>query len=132
MITEVQKNDSFSLVLKKKKMKKLQEKIPLSTKEGYIFVNPEDIIRCGANKKNSICILKNNVQQELLLSLKEMEAILKNHDFFRVHHANLVNINHIEKYKKERNAGGSLTMSTGEIVCISKRKKIRFLRFLKQ
>lgn len=142
MIKEVQKNDSFPLTIKEEKMKKSQEersiisyskneKIPLPTSEGYIFISPEDIIRFGANKKVSICVLKSNVQKEIRLSLKQIEEIFKKYDFFRIHHANLVNINHVEKYVKEKNSGGVITMSSGEIVHISKRKKKIFLKYLK-
>lgn len=108
------------------------EKIPLPTKEGYLFISPVDIIRCGVNKKASICVLKNNVQQELLLSLKQTEELLKNHGFLRVHHAHLININHVEKYIKEKNSGGTIEMSSGEIVNISKRKKTNFINYLKK
>lgn len=107
------------------------EKVPLPTKDGYIFICPEDIIRCGAHKRVSVCVLKSKVHQELLLSLKQTEELLKKYGFIRVHHAHLVNINHIEKYVKERNSGGKVTMSSGEIVSISKRKKNGFINYLK-
>lgn len=109
----------------------IMERIPFPTKEGYIFISPEDIIRCGVNKNISICVLKNNVRQELLLSLKQTEMLLKKYGFFRVHHAHLINVNHIEKYVKERNSGGTIEMSSGEIVNISKRKKTDFINYLK-
>jgi two-component system LytT family response regulator len=117
-------NSSVALTAKR-------ERIPLPTKEGYIFISPEDIIRCGVNKKVSVCVLKSNVHQELLLSLKQTEEILKKYGFFRVHHAHLININHVEKYIKEGNSGGTITMSSGEIVGISKRKKSNFINYLK-
>lgn len=133
MITEVTKNDNVkdwqekTLFVTHSK----NEKIPLPTTEGYIFINPEDIIRFGVNKKVSICVLKSKAQKEILLSLKQTEDILKKHGFFRVNHAHLVNINHIEKYVKAKNCGGSLIMSSGEIVAISKRKKTPFINYLK-
>lgn len=107
------------------------EKIPLPTKEGYIFISSEDIIRCEANGKVSICVLKSSVQKELLLPFKQTEELLKKYGFFRVHHSHLINMNHIEKYVKEKNSGGVLTMSSGEIVIISKRKKKGFIHYLK-
>ena len=132
---------SNSLITKKETTKNMEsstklshsksERIPLPTKEGYIFISPEDIIMCGVNKKISICVLKSNVQQELLLSLKRTEEILKKYGFFRVHHAHLININHVEKYIKEGNGGGAITMSSGEIVNISKREKTNFIKYLK-
>ncbi len=67
----------------------------------------------------------------MMMSLKQTEELLKHYGFFRVHHAHLVNINHVEKYVKEKNSGGALLMSTGESVNISKRKKADFINYLK-
>ncbi len=142
MIKAETNSETLFLQPKKEEVKKAPEKIsflphskneriPLPTKEGYIFISPEDIIRCGVNKRVSICVLKSNVKQELLLSLKQTEEILKKYGFLRVHHAHLVNINHVEKYVKEKNSGGAITMSSGEIVNISKRKKSNFINYLK-
>ena len=104
------------------------QKIAIPTKKGFIFIRPNDIIRCESNKKYSICILKNKMQEELSLSMKETESMLKSHGFLRVHHAHLININHIEKYEKAKDSysGGLVTMSSGETVAISKRKKSNF------
>lgn len=141
MITGATKKKSYSLTTKNEGIKNPEittlfshsksERIPLPTKEGYIFISPEDIIRCGVNKKFSVCVLKSNVQQELVLSLKQTEEILKKYGFFRVHHAHLININHVEKYIKEKNSGGTITMSSGEIVNLSKRKRTNFINYLK-
>lgn len=108
-------------------------KIAIPTRKGYIFIKPSEIIRCEANKKHAVCILKNHTREDLSLSLKQTEAMLKEFGFLRVHHAHLININHIEKYEKEKysSSGGMITMSSGEIVSLSKRKKQAFQKLFK-
>ena len=108
-------------------------KIAIPTKKGYIFIRPHDIIRCEANKNNPRCILKNNFREELSINMKQIEALLKEFGFLRVHHAHLINLRHIEKYEKEKysSSGGTITMDNGEIVTLSKRKKSNFQKLFK-
>jgi|GEM_PF-1754560 len=54
-------------------------------------------------------------------SLKEMEEILEDYPFIRVHHSHVVNINEVEKYIKGE--GGYLIMSDGSSVNVSRSKK---------
>ena len=54
-------------------------------------------------------------------TLKEYENILKGSNFIRIHKSSLININHIKEYL--RGEGGSVILSDGSEVEVSRRKK---------
>lgn len=110
------------------------QKLVIPTNGGFLFIYPSDIIRCEANKKYVTCMLKNSIQEELTMSLKQVEAVLKEFGFIRIHHAHLININHVEKYEtvKYSHRGGAITMSSGEIVNVSIRKKKYLKKYFKK
>jgi two-component system, LytTR family, response regulator len=100
-------------------------KVPIPVTDGVIFVDTQDVIRCEASGNYTKIYLTGNKNHLVARSLGEYEIFLTPHNFIRVHHANLVNLSHIEKYT--RGEGGHITMSDGSIVDISKRKKHDFL-----
>jgi len=60
--------------------------------------------------------------------LKEIEEILEDYSFLRVHHSHLVNLNEVEKYIKGE--GGYLLMSDGTNVDVSRSRKEMLLKKL--
>ncbi|MEO8853114.1 MAG: LytTR family DNA-binding domain-containing protein, partial [Ginsengibacter sp.] len=54
-------------------------------------------------------------------NLRDIEEMLEDYSFIRVHNSYLVNINEIEKYV--RGEGGYLHMSDGSIVNVSRSRK---------
>lgn len=102
-------------------------KIAITSVNAIEFINISDIIYCKAD----------NVYTEVHLSdsaiictknLKEFDDILQQHFFFRVHHSYLINLNHIKKYIK--GDGGSVIMSNGTEIEVSRRRKTAFLEQL--
>src|SRR5436189_82793 len=61
-------------------------------------------------------------------ALKEIEEILEQHSFIRVHRSYLVNLNEIEKYIKGE--GGYLVMSDGTSIDVARNKKEILLKKL--
>ena len=61
-------------------------------------------------------------------SLKDMEEMLEQHSFIRVHRFYLVNLNEIEKYIK--GDGGYLVMSDGTSIDVARNKKETLLKKL--
>lgn len=97
------------------------QKIALPTMEGLLMINVGDIISCASDRNYTTLFLKE--KKKLLISrpLKEMEELLEEHDFLRVHHSYLVNFKEIDRYI--RGEGGYLIMSDGSSVDISRSKK---------
>ena len=60
--------------------------------------------------------------------LSDFEKVLEPHRFLRVHKSFLVNLDHIEVYKKGR--GGQLILRSGQIVDVARNKKDTLMREL--
>ena len=103
-------------------------KIALPTMDGLQMVLIADIISCESDDNYTIFLLKNKKKVVVSSTLKEIEEILEEHHFIRVHRSYLVNLNEIEKYQKGE--GGYLVMSDGSTVDVSRNKKEVLLKKL--
>ncbi|MBC7536096.1 MAG: LytTR family transcriptional regulator [Ferruginibacter sp.] len=88
----------------------------------------ESIICCESDSNYTMLFLKDKRKIIASRSLKEMEEILEDYPFIRVHHSHVVNINEVEKYIKGE--GGYLIMSDGSSVNVSRSKKDLLLKKL--
>ena len=86
------------------------------------------IISCESDDNYTILQLKNKKKILVTRSLKEMEEILEQHSFIRVHRYYIVNLNEIEKYIKGE--GGYLVMSDGNTIDVARNKKEVLLKKL--
>jgi two-component system, LytTR family, response regulator len=103
-------------------------KIAIPTMEGLQMVLVENIINCESDRNYTILFLKNKQQILASRSLKEVEEMLCDYSFVRVHHSYLVNLNEVEKYIKGE--GGYLLMSDGKTVDVSRSRKDILLKKL--
>ena len=96
-------------------------KIALPTMEGLQMIPIDSIISCASDSNYTIFQLKN--KQKLIVSrlLREVEEMLEEYSFLRVHHSYVVNLNEIEKYYK--GDGGYVVMSDGSSIDVSRNKK---------
>ncbi len=101
-------------------------KIALPTLNGFRFVNIKDIIRCESDNNYTNFYLQTTEQLIVTRTLKEYEIMLKDDSFVRVHQSHLVNLDFVEQYIK--GDGGTVIMSDGSEVDISRRKKENFLK----
>ncbi len=101
------------------------QKITLPTGNAYEIVNIKDIIRCEADGSYTHFYLVGGKKLMVSASLKHYEDLLPESDFIRVHHQNLINMNHVTRYLKED--GGYAVMSDGTKIEISRRKKDAFM-----
>ncbi|HMC87459.1 MAG TPA: LytTR family DNA-binding domain-containing protein, partial [Chitinophagaceae bacterium] len=75
-------------------------KIAIPTMEGLQMI-PVNLIISGASSSNyTILSLKNKEKITASKTLKEIEELLEDFCFLRVHHSFIVNINEVEKYVK--------------------------------
>jgi len=103
-------------------------KIAIPTMEGLQMIFVESVISCTSDSNYTILHLKNKQKITASRTLKEIEEMLEDYSFARVHHSYLVNLNEIEKYNKGE--GGYLVMSDGTTVDVSRSKKELLLRKL--
>ena len=103
-------------------------KIAVPTLEGLQMILVENIIRCESDDNYTILFLKDKKKLVVSCTLKDIEAMLDEHPFVRVHRSHLANLNEIEKYLKGE--GGYLIMSDGSTIDVSRSKKEPLLRKL--
>ncbi|OFY87118.1 MAG: hypothetical protein A3F72_16560 [Bacteroidetes bacterium RIFCSPLOWO2_12_FULL_35_15] len=103
-------------------------KLALTTQTGLVFIEIKELIRCEAAGKYTNCYLANHTKIMVSKNLKEFEDFLSEHNFIRIHHSHLVNMEYIKQYYSGR--GGYVLMSDGSTVDVSQRKKEEFLKRL--
>lgn len=102
--------------------------VALPTMEGLQLVPLDTIISCASSSNYTIISLKDKQKITVSRTLKEIEEMLEDTMFMRVHHSYLVNLNEIRKYIKGE--GGNLIMSDGSSVDVSRSKKEGLLKKL--
>ena len=103
--------------------------IALPTMEGLEMVEIDSIVSCSSDGNYTHFFLKDNRKLTASRTLKDVEELLSEHSFVRVHHSFLVNINEIRKYIKGE--GGYLIMSDGITIDVSRTRKELLLQKLK-
>lgn len=101
------------------------KKIVIPVQEGFEFVNLEDILRCEANANYTKIFLVSGRMIFISKSLKEVEGMISDTSFCRVHQSHLVNLRYISKYQKGK--GGSITLSDGSLIPVSRSRRDDFL-----
>ncbi|MDQ3191954.1 MAG: LytTR family DNA-binding domain-containing protein [Bacteroidota bacterium] len=93
------------------------------------FLNISEIIYCKAKANNAEIFLTNGTSILSTKPLKELEQVLHNYNFYRIHHSNLVNLKYVKKFIKVD--GGFAQMIDGSQIEVSTRRKVGFLKKLK-
>ncbi len=102
------------------------ELIGIPTMQGFDFLRIDAIIRCeGLQKCTQVVTLeRSNIVSSY--NLGEFRKLLEPFGFFSPHKSHLINLNRIKKYLKE----GSVIMTDGSRVPVSRRRKSEFLNFV--
>jgi two-component system LytT family response regulator len=103
-------------------------RIALPTMEGLQIISVGTIIFCSSSSNYTILTLKDKQKLTVSKTLKEIEEMLEEHRFLRIHHSYLVNLDEIKKYF--RGEGGTVLMSDGSSVDVSRAKKELLLKKL--
>lgn len=104
------------------------KKIALPASNGLMIVPVKEITRCQAEVNYTYFFLINKNKMLVTKTLKEYEELLNDYDFIRVHNSHLINLHHVKSYS--RGDGGTVTMSDGAVIDVSRRKKEEFLKRL--
>ena len=110
--------------------KKQPKRISIPTSDGLQFINVEDIVYLEASNNYTTIFLSGNQKYLVCRTLKDFEELLPAETFLRIHHSNIVNKYHVEKYI--RGDGGQVVMRNGNVLDVSKRKKSEFLQAIGQ
>ena len=100
--------------------------IGIPTMEGFEFIKIEDIIRCEGFQR---CTRIITIDRSDIISSYHVGVFrkrLSSRYFYSTHKSHLINLQHIRSYMKE----GTIKMSDGTCVPVSKRRKSEFLNLL--
>ncbi len=110
--------------------RKKETKIAVQLKDGYDFINYNDIVCCSSEGAYTLIYLVNGDKLLSSSNLKHFVELLPEDIFCRIHHSYLVNLHHAVRYSKGR--GGTLLMVNKMSLEVSQRKKDELLnRFTK-
>jgi two-component system LytT family response regulator len=104
-------------------------RIGLPTGDRIEFIEVGKIIRCQGEGNYSHIFFDGNKPLLVAKTLVEFEDLLGEYSFFRVHKTHLVNLKHVVAYLKID--GGTLQLSNGDTVAISRRRKEEVQKMLK-
>lgn len=103
-------------------------RIALPTLDGLQIIPVDTIVYCTASSNYTSLCFKDNQKLMVSRTLKEIEEMLEEENFLRVHNSSLVNLNEVTRYI--RGEGGSLLMSNGATIDVSRSRKEMLLKKL--
>lgn len=104
------------------KLPEPQQKIALPYREGYEFIEPQQILYCEAEGAYTKFHFKGETRVLLISkSLGDVESLLPETQFQRIHHSTMVNIGYITHFIKTD--GGYVQMNNGKRLMVSKTRK---------
>ncbi len=104
--------------------------ICIPTHAGYSIIRLDEIIYCQAKRSYCVFILCNNKTIITSKPLFNYDRLLPDSRFFRIHKSFLINLSHVKEYL--RGFGGTVVMTNGIELDVSRRKKEEFLNRLKE
>ncbi len=105
------------------------ERIILSSMDGFDVYKIADIIRCEANGSYTTFFIKNGQRIVTSKTLNNFERLLTDLSFVRVHSKHLINLEFVKKYVSGR--GGYIVFEDGSQIDVSERKKKEFIMRMK-
>ncbi|MDP4263318.1 MAG: LytTR family DNA-binding domain-containing protein [Bacteroidota bacterium] len=108
----------------------LEMRLCLPTQKGFTIVKLEEIAYCEAQRSYTIFRLINNKSIMISKPLFDYDRLLSDTVFLRVHKSFLINLMHVKEYT--RGEGGTVIMSNGMEIEVSRRKKEQFLVKMKE
>lgn len=96
-------------------------KLALPTGVGYHIVEIATIVRCQSDNNYTNVFFKNGNKILISRTLKEIDEILAEHGFLRVHQSHLINPRYVKGILKQD--GGILIMSDKEEIPVSRQKR---------
>lgn len=109
---------------------KPSSKIVLPSSDGLEFIQVSEIIRIESESNYSHIYLENDKKIFLAKTLKDLEELLSEHSFIRVHNSHIVSENHIRKYHSSD--GGFIELSDSSKVPLSRTRRPDFINRFKE
>ena len=99
--------------------------VAFPTLEGLEFVEVNKITHCQSDSNYTRLFLADGESVLISKTLKEVESMLQDHPFYRVHHSYLVHLVFIKRYL--RGKGGNLVLKNGVNIPVARSRKDELL-----
>jgi Response regulator of the LytR/AlgR family len=106
------------------------EKIALPTMDGICFEKVKHITHLEASGNYTVLHFKDKRQALVCKTLREVELMLPEQEFVRIHRSHTVHLRHIKKYVKGK--GGHVVMQNGATLTVASGQKDLFLEMLRE
>ncbi|MDX1409497.1 MAG: LytTR family DNA-binding domain-containing protein, partial [Saprospiraceae bacterium] len=103
--------------------------IALPTFEGIEIIPVQRILYVEADSNYARLVLEGGDSLLVSRTLKDLEELLIDHQFLRIHHSYLVKVSRIRRYV--RGDGGSVVIDNGDELSVSRRRKEDLLKILR-
>jgi len=132
-------NEKLSVLLENAQTHPHKMKLGLPTQNGINFVTIDDILFCKAEGNYSIIHFYEKGGQDIVTrTLKELDELLSEFNFCRIHRSYLINLDHIKEYRRINHSsdidgdGGCVVMGNEMKIPVSRDKRKTLLsRFSK-
>ena len=103
------------------------KKITINTDGKLLFLNSDDILYAESDGNYSTIFLKDGQKILLTKKLKEVNSLLPESSFFRIHNSYIINLNKIKEFLK---TDGYVVLESNHKIPVSRQKKSDFLDML--
>jgi two-component system, LytTR family, response regulator len=101
-------------------------KIAVPFQNGVVFVELKELVYCEADSNYTKLFLANGKNYLLSKTLREVQEVLEERNFLRVHRQYLINLEHIKSYHKGE--GSYLVMAGDVSIPVAKNQKDRLVQ----
>jgi len=108
----------------------MEMRLCLPTLKGFTVLKLDEIVYCAAERSYTIVHLVNKKSIIVSKPLSDYDSLLTGTNFLRVHKSYLVNLQHVIEY--QRGEGGTVIMTNGAHIEVSRRKKEPFMTRMKE
>jgi len=116
--------DKFEKILLNFNDKLSNKKITINTDGKLVFLEPSDIFYAESDGNYTTLNLLNNKKIVLTKKLKEVESLLPDKHFFRIHNSYIINLNKIKEFLK---TDGYVVLENDKRIPVSRQRKSDFL-----
>lgn len=120
-------SENFELALKQFNKRFNKKKITINTDGKMIFLDADDIVVVAGDGNYSTLELLNNQKIVVTKKLKEVNGLLPEDHFFRIHNSYIINLNHLKEFIK---SDGYVVLTNNKKVPVARQRKTDFLEKL--
>lgn len=118
---------NFELAFKQFNERFNKKKVTINTDGKLIFLDADDIVLVSGDGNYSTIELVNNHKIVVTKKLKEVNSLLPQDHFFRIHNSYIINLNHLKEFIK---SDGYVILKNNKKIPVARQRKSDFLEKL--